>query len=218
MISGHNKARRHHSCCAAIAPICRKKRIIWSDLARINRRVLPGTIGLNFLPNVRQRRVQFPPQSIVQRQIGSQLPTILRKQIERFRSNQFVLRGTLDVVVIQTQQVVRKKIVGNRIVRPASIDVIGTVDVEIEALIELIVTEVSAKFKTMISNNFSEAVGNLVRIPALRKLALKVVSNRKSAGNVNVRNSFPAGSEVRVDSEIGIVGVREAVARRDRSA
>src|SRR5258707_11083311 len=92
---------------------------------------------------------------------------------------------------------------------PASIKVIRTVNIEIQPLVELLVAKIAAELKAVISDYFSKAVRNLVSVALLRQLTFKVVPDRKSAGNINVRDAFAAGPEIWVNSQrIGRVGDR----------
>src|SRR5260221_2323720 len=104
-------------------------------------------------------------------------------------------------------------------VRPtAAIDVVRAVDVEIEPLVKLLIAEVAPEFDAVISDHFSKAVRNLVSVSVLRQLAFKIVANRKSAGNIHVRDAFAVRTEIRMNAKVGIGRVRKTICSGNRFA
>src|ERR1700722_1825625 len=83
-----------------------KERIAGIEAAWVNGRALSGPEGLHLVPNVCLRRVQFPTHAIIQRQIRLDLPAVLRKEIHRLASYQFMLSRALGHIACQSKEIV----------------------------------------------------------------------------------------------------------------
>src|SRR5437660_4074845 len=84
-----------------------KRGAVWRYLTGVNAGTLAGPECLHMMTDICKRRVQFPAQAVVQCDIGTNLPTVLREQIHRGGSDILVLCRSLLVGVRQAQQVVR---------------------------------------------------------------------------------------------------------------
>src|SRR6266566_5165385 len=65
LVACYHQACGDHSRCSAIGTESREEWVVWPDLAGIDGRVLSGTVGLNFLPDVGQWCIQLPPEAII---------------------------------------------------------------------------------------------------------------------------------------------------------
>ncbi len=72
----------------------------------------------------------------------------------------------------------------------------------------------------MIADHFSKAIRELIGVAPLRQFAFKIVSDRESAGNVDVRHALAARSQIRMDTKCvcWVSGVRKALVGRNRLA
>ena len=71
--------------------------------------------------------------------------------------------------------------------------------------------QVATKFEAVLSDDLAIAVRNLESVAPLRQFAFEIVSNGKSARNVDVRHTFPVRSKFRMDSQVGIIRIRETI-------
>ena len=67
-----------------------------------------GCCILHMLADIGDRRRKLPPQTVVQRDVRFQLPTILREQIDRGTADILHLRRTLPIGAGEPKQVVGK--------------------------------------------------------------------------------------------------------------
>src|SRR6202042_613226 len=100
--------------------------------------ILTGAIGLDVSGDIRERRIEFPTQAVVEGQVGLNLPAILREWINGGGANILPLSRPLGIGIGQTQKVFciiipvpREDGVGSGIVKSKF-----AVDVEIIILIE----------------------------------------------------------------------------------
>jgi hypothetical protein len=131
-----------------------ERRTVGRDLARISRRLLPWAERLHVVADIRQGTIEFPPQAIVQSQVRSDLPAVLRERVQGGRPHIFDLRRALLVLVRQAKQVVGIEVVGIfwSIQAGAEI-VVEPVDFEEERLVKTHAPNVSPKFERMVSFN-----------------------------------------------------------------
>src|SRR5579863_5499309 len=204
------------------------------ESAGINRRTLSWPESLHLVANIGHRRVQFPAHTVVQCQIRPDLPTVLSEEINRGAPDQFMLRRTLCQIVRQPKEIIgvrrgisqivpgHRRAIGSQIgicrttnVRIAVEDDLP-VNVEVQQLIELLITCIAAKLETVILDDFAEVVADLKRIADLRQLATEVIADGESAIELNVGHSFLAGPEPRVKTEVSIAGAGRWSACRRR--
>ncbi len=167
------------------------------ERAWIDSRALPRPERLNFLADVGERRVHFPTHAVIQRQVRSYLPAVLRKEIGGLTSHQFMLRRALNVAVRQPKEIIGIDAVGTNVISswPGSRGIEGhpAVDVEVQELVEFLVAHIAAKLEIMISDDFAEVIAELERIADLRQLAPSVVSDGESAVQLNEGHAFYLG-------------------------
>src|SRR5258708_30379073 len=82
-------------------------------------------------------------------------------------------------------------------------------------LVNLLEPKSAPKLKSLIPDHFSIAVRHLIGVSLLRQFSFKLIADRKTAGNVDIWNAFPARSKIREDSQIRVSGVRKTVSGRD---
>jgi hypothetical protein len=68
-------------------------------------------------------------------------------------------------------------------------------------LVETLTSNVSSEFERLLADNLAQVVRPLEGIPYLRQFAFSVVANRKSTTQLNEREAFVLGSQVRMNSE-----------------
>ena len=117
-VSRNDQARRSRTRVSAVgfaSPDLETRYALRVQLAGIDRRVLSRAEGLHMMADVGDRSVEFPAQTVVQGQVRFDLPTVLRKEIERGAADILDLGGTLTIRTGKPEQVV-----GENWCRPAS--------------------------------------------------------------------------------------------------
>ena len=218
-VAGENQAEREHGIGGAVLTAIgrselRDQRIIGRKLARINLGHLPRTESLHVMPDVSQRRIQFPAQAIVQRQVRANLPAILREQVERRAAHIFVLRRSLRVRIRQAQKEIRIKIVGAHIIGTAGGERVRTVDVVVKRLVEAHAAHIHAEFQAVSTHDLAEAVRPLKTVADLRQLALEIVADGEAAGGADRGHAFVIRSQIRRDSILRVGRVGETIGGR----
>src|SRR5713101_97700 len=190
---------------------------------------LSGPEGLYFLPGVCQRRVEFPPQAIVQSQTGPEFPTILGKEINGLTSHPLFLRRTLTVFIGKPEEIVWKQVLSRltsgrirdlqtRVVGPSTEIEVLAADIEEERLVKSLRTEISAEFQIVFPDGLAEVVRPLIGISNLWQFALEIVAEVEPAGNIDERHAFTAGAQFGMDTKVWVIRIGEAVRGRDRLA
>src|SRR5579875_2280110 len=120
--------------------------------------------------------------------------------------------------VRESEQVVGKKVISADIICTARGEVISSVDVVIERLVEAHTADIDAELHTMVSDNLAVVVGPTKAVSDLRQLALRIVADGKSARYRNEGKTFAIRWKTGMDSEVRVRGICEAILCRDVSA
>ena len=184
------------------------------ETARIDVGDLPGTVRLHFLADVRHWRIHFPAQPIVQRDIRTDLPAVLGKQVHGRAAHQFRLGRALAVAVRQSQKEIRVAVSG--VIRSAWTKVDRAVHVVIQRLVEHLVADVAAKLDAVRADDLAEVIRKLIGIPRLRQLPFKVVSQRNAPAHGDKGQTFFRSAKIRENSVslAGRQGIAVAVQQR----
>src|SRR5579863_1787425 len=140
---------------------------------------------------VGERGVQFPAQTVVERQVRLDLPAILGKKIKTGVADIFHLSRTLSELIRKAKQIIRIEIVGSHVIGATAVVGEGSIHVVIVELVELLLPEVSAEFVSVAALNFRDGVSPLERVADLRQFALGIVADGESARDGDERKTFP---------------------------
>ena len=177
---------------------------------------LSGTERLQAILGVVERSIQFPAQTVVQRQIGFDLPAILREQVESRIANILALGGALEIGVGNAEEVIGIGVAVAHVIRSGGIGIGNegelAVHVEIEKLIELVAAYIHAELQGVRANGLGEIVRPLERIADLRKFAFPVIADLKAAADADVWQTDVAG-KVGGDALPGIAGAGKTIGR-----
>src|SRR5579863_4867346 len=137
------------------------------------------------MADVRERGIEFPAKSVIESDVGPDLPAILSERVHRGAADGFALSGALGIGIHQTKKVscVVVAIVGNHGVRTRAADDGRAVNIEIKGLIEMRTADVDAKLHGVATLDPSQAIRPLITISDLRQLTLEVVSDNGAARN-----------------------------------
>ena len=132
------------------------------------------------------------------------------------------MRRTLPVFVGQPQEIIGKEIrfpsanTARRINAaaeawvvwsPSEVEVLAA-HVEIECLVEPLVTDVSAKLEVMPAKGFAEIVRPLIGVADLWQFPFEVVPNVEAPGDVDERYAFTIRAKLWVDARVGEIRIR----------
>ena len=106
----------------------------------------------------------------------------------------------------------------SRIVRPASEIQVLPVHVEIKCLIEPLITDIPAELDVVLPNCFREIIRPLERVSGLWQFTFKVIAEVESTRNIYKRHALAASAKSRMNAQIRVSGIGEAVRRRHRHA
>ena len=157
--------------------------------------------------DIRDGRVQFPAQAVVQGQCRPNFPAILRVQIKGRAAHTFVLRRTLQIRVRKAEKIIGNEIGVSGIIRATPKEGVIAIDVEVQELVKALAASIRAEFQTVVAGDFTEIIHPLERIPDLGKFPFIVVPDREPTGNGNERHTFVPSPQIRRDPERGIVGI-----------
>src|SRR5215813_1618106 len=141
--------------------------------------------------------------------VGSDLPTILRKQINRCAPHQLRICRTLRVRYRQAQKVIGIQIGRAGVIVSARTENIFAVYVEKQFLVKFLITNITAKLEAVVADDLAEVVVELKRVAGLRKLSFEVVPEQSlRAVERDERDAFKFRPEPRMNaaSETGAVG------------
>src|SRR5258706_1941527 len=103
--------------------------------------------------------------------------------------------------VWQAEKIVRKRIDSPRIIGAARTEDVLAIHIEIELLVEFLVSNIAAKFKAVLADNLAVVVVELKGVAGLRQLAFKVVSKKTDrATQCDIGYALKFRSESRVNS------------------
>src|SRR5205085_9295919 len=119
--------------------------------ARIDRRLLPCTEGLNTLANVSQRRIQLPTQTVIQGQIRPDSPAVLSKQVNCAAAHVFDLSRPLRVSGWYPEQVIRKVVAAEDVICRRALEAVESVYVVVQGLIEAHAPDVDTKLHAVLA-------------------------------------------------------------------
>src|ERR1700674_613681 len=170
-------------------------------LTCINRGVLAGVEALHFLADIGERCIHFPAQTVVQRHIGLQLPTVLSKEVEGRAADEFGVRRTLRIRSREAEKVVRVEVRGAGVVGAAGPEDILAVYVEIDLLVEFLVANIAAELEAVLAENLAVVIVELEGVPGLRQLAFEIIAE-KALGAVegDEGHAFKFGPEAGMNS------------------
>src|SRR5580704_5626732 len=138
---------------------------VGAKLARKNRGRLPRAKGLVSQTGVVHRLVVLPAESVVEGYVGTDLPTVLRKQIDRTAPNIFGLRGSLEIGVWQPKQIVAD--VAPSGIGPAPRIGVVAIRIEVQGLEEALNSEVTTNLERVIPRNSRKVVAELIGVAFL---------------------------------------------------
>src|SRR5579872_5792283 len=184
--------------------------------ARIHSGILPGPKCFHVAAYIGQRRGEFPTQTVIQSQVGPDLPAILNEGVNRCAAHIFALPGALGVGVRQTEEEfgVLVAVTGNDGIGAAVIEYVFAVDVKIVILVEAGTADVHAELEGVIALYPCETVGPLKAISYLRQESFPIVPEGGSARDVDEGDSGEACGKPRRNTQIG--GVTEFAGDRRR--
>ena len=110
------------------------------------------------MSDVSQWCVELPAKTIVESQVGTNLPAILSKQVHRRRADILLLSRTLLIGIRQAQEIVGIQIVESDVVGSAAEIVVVPTNFEEEGLIETHPAQVSAKLHGVIAFDFCQTI------------------------------------------------------------
>ena len=99
------------------------------------------------MPDVGDRSIKFPAQTVIQRHVPFDLPAVLGKQIQGRAADVFDLRGTLSIRTGETEQVIRENCIGANGIGRRTVNKVFAIDVEIQRLVEALAAYVSAELE-----------------------------------------------------------------------
>src|SRR5208282_3260857 len=123
-----------------------------AQLARIDRRVLPGTERFHVPVSIRGRRIKLPAQTVVERNIRANLPTVLHDRVNAKSPYGFALRRPLRKSIGESQQILWVIVVvgstNHVFTEPA--ESIMSIDVEVVKLVEAAPANIHAELHGVI--------------------------------------------------------------------
>ena len=158
--------------------------------ARILGRVLARAEGLHVVKNIGERSIQFPAQTVIQRYGWSQLPAVLREQIDACAAHVLALRRALGVAVGECRADSRDSCRCSWTafeVEPSNVELAA--HVVIKSLVKARAADVGAKLELVISLDPSQIVRPHERVSHLRQFALPAVADGESTRDVHEGNA-----------------------------
>ena len=134
------------------------------------------------------------------------------------------LGGTLGIAVRKAKQVIRQVVRDSvRSIQPGGVGIgaavlVIAVDVVIQGLVELLVTNVDTELQCMGTKLLADVVGPGIAIPNLWQLAFEVVADGERTRHNDKWNTFVILAEAGCNSCAGVARVAEALAGRNIAA
>src|SRR5437899_2214210 len=152
------------------------------------------------LADIRNRSIQFPAQTVIERQIRLNLPAILCEQIQTSATNVLSLCRPLAVRTGQPEQVVGKCRIAKSAPGRGFVHKKFTIDVEVEQLVKTLAAKVAAELKRVVPDDLADIVRPLERIAYLRQFTFPVIANCESAAHLNEGKAFMLRTEIRMNA------------------
>lgn len=136
--------------------------------------------GLDAIPRVGLRRVELPAESVVERKIGPQFPTILCEEIKLGGADVHRGRRSLGIFVWETEEIVGYETAEPDVVGTASKEVKTATDIVGVQLMHALVADVGSELQRMLTLNSTIGVQSLINVSRLGEIAGRVVAKSKA--------------------------------------